>query len=484
MNIVFVSSEVAPYAKVGGLADVAGSLPQALAKLGHRPTVVMPAYRMILDDPRWAVKDLIETLPVAVSSKWKVDGWVKELDMEGVRVLLIGGEGFFQATASSEIYTPGIEQYLYFSAAVLETIHALDLKPDVVHCNDWQTGFVPVLMREKQSRRWNRTATIFTIHNLAYQGEFGFDILDRLELPHRLFNHHQLETWGKVNFLKSGCVFSDQINTVSPTYAEEIQSPAYGCSLEGLMSHLGRQGRLHGILNGIDLKFFNPETDPALPANFSADDLSGKIICKSRLQAELGLPVRPAAPLMGIVSRLSSQKGIGLVLDVMPRIADSKGQLIVQGLGDPLIANRLRDLEAKFPEHLRFVEEFDADLAQRIYAGSDMFLMPSAYEPCGLGQMIAMRYGTVPVVRKTGGLADTVFDGTNGFVFEEFTADALWDALEEAIETFPGIADWGRYVVGGLNSDHSWERSARTYIDLYQRAKLQCQPEFVAAAAS
>ncbi len=484
LNIVFVSVEVAPFAKVGGLADVAGSLPKALAALGHKPTVIMPAYQMVLDNPRWTVTETLTQLPVCMSPDWCVDAWVKEVDMEGVRILLVGGGDFFtEATSSSTVYLPGVDQYLFFSAAVIEVMRALELHPHIVHCNDWQTGLIPVLMREKQTAQWGHTATIFTIHNLAYQGEFDVSVLDRLGLSRRLFNPEQLETWGRLNFLKSGCVYSDQVNTVSPSYADEIQTPRFGCTLEGLMTHLSKHHRLSGILNGLDLDFFDPESDPALLANFSMHDQSGKITCKARLQAELELPVKPAIPLIAIVSRLSNQKGLDLVVEIAPRLAELPGQLVVQGLGDPWIAGQLRELQSQFPESVRLVEEFNADLAQRVYAGADMFLMPSAFEPCGLGQMIAMRYGTVPIVRATGGLADTVFENENGFVFDQLDAEDLWQAILRANDHFGRLTDWGHYINAGMAADFSWDKSALAYVNLY-RAAISSRPAITSAAAS
>ena len=432
----------------------------------------MPAYRMVLDDPRWKVSDVLNDLLVEVGPDWTVPAWVKSIEMDGVTVLLIGSDSYFQdAHDSASIYSPGIDPYLFFSHAVLDVAKKLNLAPDVIHCNDWHTGLIPVLMREKKFNELSRTASVFTIHNLAYQGEFDRDLLDRMGLPQRLFNAHQLETWGRLNFLKSGCVYADHVTTVSPTYAEEIQTPEFGCTLEGLMKYLAANGRLTGILNGIDQDSFNPEIDPALPANFTAEDLSGKFTCKARLLSELKLPVRPSTPLLGIVSRLSEQKGLHMVADLIPLFTKLPAQLVIQGLGDPAIATRLRELAAKYPKTFRFVEEFDADLAQRIYAGADMFLMPSAFEPCGLGQMIAMRYGTVPVVRKTGGLADTVFDGKNGFVFEEMEAADLWQALLRAQEEYRRLADWGHFINAGMASDHSWTESASSYELLYKKCQ-------------
>ncbi|MBN9500977.1 MAG: hypothetical protein BGO01_05700 [Armatimonadetes bacterium 55-13] len=483
LNVLFVSVEVSPFAKVGGLADVAGSLPKALVERGHQVTIMMPAYKMVLDDPRWKIETIAEKIPVSMNPFWTVNAWVKETWLENVRVLLIGGDEFFQKSVSNDtIYYPGVEQYLFFSQALLAVSDRLELAPHVVHLNDWHTGLIPALMREKVKGHWNEVGTVFTIHNLAYQGEFGFEILDELELPHRLYNMHQLETWGRVNFLKAGCVFSDQVNTVSPNYAQEIQTPAYGCALDGLMRHLWAEGRLSGILNGIDIDFFNPSTDPAIPTHFSSQDLSGKQACKDGLRKELGL-ADIDAPLFGVVSRLSSQKGLDHVVAMANRFPKLPAQLIVQGLGDPWLAQELTKLSKKHPEHIRFVQKFDADLAQRVYAGCDGFLMPSAFEPCGLGQMIAMRYGTVPVVRKTGGLADTIFDGENGFVFEEGTPVELYATVHRAVDAYRDKTLWKKLMLAGMEIDLTWTKSAMDYEGVYYRA-VEARKLDLAAAAS
>ncbi len=467
LNILFVSAEFAPYAKVGGLADVAGSLPKALADLGHKPSCMMPGYRRLLEDPRWSFETVLDSIPIKVSETWTVNAWVKSIDHGGVPLYLVGADGYF----TGDIYSAGVEQYLFFSEAVLQVAQALNLSPDVVHGNDWHTGLIPLLMREKHAKEWQSASSVFTIHNLAYQGEFEPSILKLVDLPEKLFNLSQLEAYGSVNFLKAGCVYSDQVNTVSPTYAQEIQSPEYGCRLDGLMSHLSSEDRLTGILNGIDYEVFNPEIDPALPTHFNQEDLSGKVTCKARLLAELGLPVRPSTPLMATISRLSSQKGIDLIADLVPLLAKLPAQLVIQGLGDEAIAGRLRELAGKHPKTFKFVERFDAELAQRIYAGADMFLMPSAFEPCGLGQMIAMRYGTVPIVRKTGGLADTIVGGRNGFVFEDLEAADLWQALLRANEEYRNIADWGHFINDGMAAANSWRERASSYDLLYKKAR-------------
>jgi starch synthase len=458
MKILFVSAEVAPFAKVGGLADVAGSLPKALQRLGHEIVIVMPAYRMIEEDSRWNVHDVAEEIPVSLNPVWSKTAYVKQT------------EWFTESDRSERVYQPGSDQYLFFASAVLEACRTLDWMPDVVHCNDWHTGFVPVVMREKQREAWDRVGAVFTIHNLAYQGEFGFEILDQLGLPHHLFNPHQLETYGAVNFLKTGAVFADQVNTVSPQYAQEIQTPEFGCRLEGLMAHLDRLGRLSGILNGIDTDVFDPESDVAIAENFSARAPAGKAACVQALREELGLPKIEGAPIMGVVSRLSDQKGIDLVLRIAERLFELPAQLVVLGTGDPGLAEQLGALEMRHPSRIRFIERFDVALAQRIYAGSDIFLMPSSFEPCGLGQLIALRYGTIPVVRSTGGLANTVFEGTNGFTFVDRSTEQLMAAASRATEAFRDPARWSTLMSEALRGDYGWERSATEYEKVYRKA--------------
>jgi starch synthase len=465
LKILYISAEVSPFAKVGGLADVAGSLPKALKELGHDVRIAMPGYQMSQGNAR-----LVDEFEVEINSHWIKRVWVKEAALEDVPVYLIGtDEWFTESDRSERVYQPGSDAYLFFTIAVIQACEELGWIPDVVHCNDWHTGFIPVVLKERESAKWSKVATAYTIHNLAYQGEFGTDVLDKLHLPSHLYNMHQLETFGFVNFLKAGCVYADQVNTVSPTYSREIQTPEFGCRLEGLMQHLAEAGRLHGILNGIDMHEFDPASDRRIPANFSAGDPSGKSICRKELLAELGLPEVDGAPVMGVVSRLSSQKGMDLMIEAAHEMFDLPAQLIVLGTGDHWLAERYRELQEKFPERCRFIERFDVELAQRIYAGSDIFLMPSAFEPCGLGQMIALRYGTIPVVRATGGLADTVFEGRNGFVFHERTAHAFMDAVRRAHKAYGGEG-WQGLVLNALKGDYGWSKSAVEYEKMYERA--------------
>ncbi len=471
LKILVVSVEVAPFAKVGGLADVAASLPKALRDLGHDARIFMPGYGMITHNSAYDARAVTEPFQCEVNKHWSVPTVVKETSHDGVPVWLLDANGLFDPIMRSEdVYTPNRDAYLYMAKAILESCERLGWIPDVVHCNDWHTGLLPVILRELGGPKWASVACVYTIHNLAYQGEFGPDTLPAAGLPEKLFNMHQLETFGGVNFLKSGCVFSEQVNTVSPTYAKEILTEEYGCGLWGVMRDLTDLGRLRGILNGIDTDFFDPKTDKFLPANYSADDLSGKASCKTALQRELELPVEQDVPIVSMVTRLSNQKGFDHVIRAAYGMLDQPVQFVVLAVGDPWAAGELHALQREWPDRVRFVERYDAPLAQRIYGGSDMFLMPSAFEPCGLGQLIALRYGTIPVVRRTGGLADTVFEGKNGFVFEHRNPRELHEALKRAVRAFGDRAAWQKLVVQGMSEDYGWSKSAVLYVAMYEDA--------------
>lgn len=471
MRIAVCSAEAAPFAKVGGLADVIGSLPAALARRGHDVVVFMPAYGMVIDDPAFETRLVTDDVLVRVSAYRLVRARVWETVRDGVRHWLIEGDGAFARVRDSQsIYTMHRDDYLFFTRAVVEVCESLAWIPEVVSCHDWHMGLIPAVIQTDSSDLWNSVATTFTIHNFAYQGEFGFDTLDAVGLSHDLFNPSQLETYGVVNFLKGGCAFADQVNTVSPTYAREIQSPEFGCRLEGLMLYLAEQGRLRGILNGIDVERHNPATDPALPHPFSVKDMNGKRECRLALIKELGLNLSPSEPLLAVISRLSNQKGFDLMVEAADRFVALGCGWVVLGQGDPMAADQLRSLEARHPGKVRFVDAFDPALAQRIYGGSDIFLMPSSFEPCGLGQMFAMRYGSVPVVRRTGGLADTVIDGVDGFCFMRRDVEELMEAVERAVEAFRNPNLWPTFTRGGMEKDFSWETSAGLYEAMFHDA--------------
>jgi starch synthase len=464
VRILFVSAEVAPYAKVGGLADVAAGLPKELSRMGHEVRVVTPLYRMIEDDPRWSLSDVAE-FDVRMNTNWSKRAIVKELVAEGVRYTFIGTDEWFPNSVNSEtVYQPGALPHLFFSEAVIQASHRLQWQPAVVHCNDWHTGFLPVLMKEKYQ---DRVRTVLTIHNFAYQGEFGTEILRDLDLPDSLFTTEGVEAWGKVNFMKAGCVYADAVNTVSPNYAGEIQTRKFGEGLDGLTRELAGRGKLTGILNGIDTSVFDPACDPAIAQGYSADDLSGKSTCRRELLSELGLTSSQGVPLVGIVTRISSQKGLDLVIEAAKVLFDLPVQIVIQGLGDPTLVEALECLQLKQPDKFRFINRFDADLAQRVYSGSDAFLMPSRFEPCGLGQMIAMRYGTVPIVRKTGGLADTVDEGITGFVFDEENPMDLIAAVARCASAFRSET-WRIIQQNCMRRDFGWHASALEYVKLYE----------------
>lgn len=471
LKILFVSHEVSPFAKVGGLADVIGSLPPALKKSGHDVRILMPAYRMVRDHIEYGFRAVLDPSEVAINPVWSVDASVWKGELDGVPVYLLRAGEWFDHTVSSEtIYLPGEDQHIAFAKASLEILKRLEWIPDVIHTHDWHTGLLPVYLHESKDPVWENTASVHTIHNLAYQGVFEPEVVTKAGLPGKLFNMHQLETWGKFNFLKAAMVFADRVNTVSPTYAQEIQTEEYGCTLHGVTKYLAEAGRLSGILNGIDMKAFDPEHDPRICTSYSADKPEGKAGCRESLLQRLGWIGEPEVPIAGIVTRLSNQKGFDIFLEAVDALAELPLRVVVLGVGEPDLVAKLDAAQAQHKDRLKFIHRFDVELAQRIYAGSDMFLMPSAFEPCGLGQLIAMRYGSVPVVRKTGGLADTVVDGENGFVFEAHTAAAFIDACRRAVETYRRPESWRALMQAGMRRDSSWEASAAQYLALYEEA--------------
>ncbi|MCS6775722.1 MAG: glycogen synthase GlgA [Chloroherpetonaceae bacterium] len=502
LNILLLSSEVAPFAKVGGLADVAGSLPKALRALGHDVRVAMPSYAMVESHPAYAVSDLLSCFPVPVRPGLTEQGYLKRTHIlvhaihAEVPVYLIGHHGpngersgyFHRATESRKIYALEPEPYVFFCRAVLEALRhmASEWKPDIIHCNDWQTGLIPVYKRLFYSEVPDLAdaASVFTVHNLAYQGNFEVSQWPTNGLPFELFHIDGLEFYGQWTFMKGGLLFAERVNTVSPNYAREIQTEEYGCGLHGLLRTLSSQGRLVGILNGIDTEEFNPATDPRIAAHYDADNPQGKAQCKARLQAELGLTLSEETALIGMVSRLADQKGLDIIQAIIETaLQELPVQFVLLGTGDQAYEEYFTALQARYPEQVHARIAFDAELAQRIYSGSDLFLMPSRFEPCGLGQMIALRYGTLPIVRATGGLADTVTDidpvnpqTGNGFVFDAYRPEALLATLRRAVTVYQQKPVWQSLVRRAMREDFSWDRSARSYVALYEEA-LQVRRE-------
>jgi starch synthase len=474
LRVLLCTSEAVPFAKTGGLADVAGSLPPALAKLGHDVRLALPKYAAIDTDK-------IESQPVGGSSDIELGGRAVEVRFEvsdaidGVPTYLVDCPVFF-AREGLYGHPDDAERFALFCRAVLRFVEEDGWQPDVIHCNDWQTALIPVLLKTMYAKHsaLSRIGTLHTIHNLAYQGLFDAPVMGAVGLDQSLFSLRGLEFYGKVNFLKGGLVFADLLNTVSKKYAEEIQKKEFGERLEGLLTE--RRQDLYGILNGIDYEVWDPSTDRLLEANYDSDGLDGKAASKSALQRECRLPERPDVPLIGLVSRLAAQKGLDLLAEALPHLLRWDVQFVLLGTGEQYYHDLLSRLAADYSSKMAAVLEFDNRLAHRIYAGSDMFLMPSRYEPCGLGQMISLRYGAIPIVRSTGGLADTIEEyhpdtgAGNGFVFEDYTSVSLLGAIGRAALAYQEGRSWSRLVQNAMSADFSWERSAAKYAELYQKA--------------
>jgi starch synthase len=481
MHVVFVASEAVPFAKTGGLADVAGALPRALENQGHQVALFLPCYRRA----RSAAPDLVDaglTLQIPVGAR-VVEGRVLRGRLPGsqVPVYLIDQPGYFDRDGlygnGVTDYDDNCERFVFFDRAVLETIRALRLQPDIIHCNDWQTGLIPVYCRTlyRNTPELAATGTLLTIHNLAYLGLFWHWDMALTGLDWHLFNWRQLEFHGRLCFMKAGLVFADMLSTVSPTYAREVQTSKLGSGLEGLLRD--RQADLWGIVNGIDMNAWSPLSEPMIPERYDASNVvPGKSVCKAWLQRRAGLADRPEIPLFAQVGRLDPQKGWDLLAEVADRLLASDVQLIVLGVGHSKYHALLEDLARRYPGRFWAYLGFDDDLAHQIEAGADLFLMPSLFEPCGLNQLYSLAHGTVPIVRATGGLADTVVDanprtladGTaNGFTFTEPSAEALWRTIERAIALWPDRDAWVKLMRTGMNADWSWDRSAREYVRLY-----------------
>lgn len=475
MRILLASPEVAPFAKTGGLADVAGALPKALAKLGHDVRVVLPKYRMV-DAAKHGLRPVVASVPVPVAGRMeKATIWQGAIN--GVPVYLVQHDGYYDREALYQTkegdYPDNAERFAFFSRAVLEMIRPLDFLPEIYHCNDWQTGLLPTYLRTvyQGERELQAAGALFTVHNLGYQGLFGPEAMAAANLGHELFNPFGIEFYGKVNFLKAGLVFSDVINTVSRKYSLEIQTEEFGCGLEGVLR--ARAKDVHGILNGIDYDEWHPARDAFIAAKFSRDDLAGKAACKRDLQRAFGLPERPEVPLLAVISRLTPQKGMDLVVEVLDGVLGMEAQFVLLGTGDADLHRAFEQARARHPSRIGLKLGFDVALSHKIEAGADLFLMPSRYEPCGLNQMYSLAYGTVPVVRATGGLDDTIqpFDPATGqgtgFKFADATARALLQAVRDALATYRRPQQWRRLVQNGMACDFSWDRSAREYEALY-----------------
>lgn len=475
MQIVFASAECAPFVKTGGLGDVAGSLPAALVRAGAEVIVMVPKYATIKDEYKAQMEHFSDFY---VSLGWRNEYCgLEKLEHDGVTYMFIDNERYFARDYPYGFFDDG-ERFAFFSKAITESLQHLPagFECDILHCNDWQTALAPVFLREfyQGLPLYDRVKTVFSIHNVAFQGQFSDTVMeDILGVAHIPAASSQLRCDAcSINYMLGALRYADAITTVSPTYANEIQTPEFGEGLDGVLRE--RSYALQGILNGIDVAGFDPATDKRIAANYTVEDRSGKAVCKAKLQEELGLEVRDDRPLMVMVTRLTRQKGLDLVMYALDRILAGGVQVAVLGTGDRDYEDGLRYFQDKYPGTMAARIEFDPALSQRMYAAADMFLMPSKFEPCGLSQIIAMRYGTLPIVRETGGLKDTVIpyneftgEGT-GFSFSNFNGDEMGDAVFRAARLFWDNRDaWNQLVTQAMSQDFSWTRSADKYLDLY-----------------
>ncbi|KKK36203.1 glycogen synthase [Mesobacillus campisalis] len=471
MKVLFAVSECVPFIKSGGLADVAGSLPKELKKLGTDVRVIMPKYQSIPDEYK---NQMLKITDFTVQVGWRSQYCgIEKLVYEGVTYYFVDNEYYFKRSQMYGDFDEG-EKFSYFNRAVLDAIKELEFYPDVIHCHDWHTGMIPFLLKEQYQSQENYESirTVFTIHNLQFQGIFPREILgDLLGLDQKYFNPDQLEFHGNVSFMKAALISADKITTVSPTYMEEIKTAYFGENLDGVLR--ARSHDLSGVLNGIDNELYNPENDAALAASYGPHDHNARMINKLEIQRQFGLPQDKDVPLIAMVTRLTKQKGLELVRGVFPEIMSTGAQLIVLGTGEREFEYYFSHMAATYYEQCRVFIGFNEDLAHRIYAGADLFLMPSKFEPCGLSQLIALRYGAVPIVRETGGLNDTVksYNGLdsdgNGFTFTNFNAHDMLHTIERALGFYKDKQEWNSLVARVMQMDFSWARSAQIYYDLY-----------------
>ncbi len=473
LKVLFVASEAAPFAKTGGLGDVIGSLPKALKQQDIDIRVIIPKYSSI---PAEFSKQMVKRAALTVPVGWRRQyAGLYELNYQGITWYFIDNEYYFKRDSIYGFYDEA-ERFAYFCRSVLKVLPQLGFMPDVIHCHDWQTGPLAAMLKLQYLVRneYSAVKTVFTIHNLMYQGIFPGDILgDLLGLPNSVFTADGLEFHGQVNFLKGGLAFSNQITTVSKSYAEEIQQPYFGEQLDGFL--IKRQADIYGIVNGIDYEVYNPADDKTIYTNYTWRGTTKRLDNKLKLQTELGLPTGKQIPLIGIVSRLVDSKGLDLIAHIMEELLTLDVQLVVLGTGEPRFENMFSSAARRHPDKISTNITFSDDLAHKIYAGSDMFLMPSRFEPCGIGQLIALRYGSIPIVREVGGLKDTITQFKpetgegNGFTFVNYNAHEMLSVIEEAVALYRDRAQWSKLIKNAMRSDNSWNHSASEYRRLYEK---------------
>lgn len=476
MRLLFAATECAPFFKSGGLGDVLGALPKELAKKGHEVRVVLPYF--VQQVPEKFKADLVDVTQFTVKVGWREEYCgIKELVKDGVTYYFIDSLKYFDRD-SLYGFNDDAERFAFFQLAAIEMMEKVDYIPDVFHVNDWQTAVIPVLLKDKY--QWKKDLknikTILTIHNIMFQGIYDQIVLsDLFGIGYNAFHERGLAYHENVNFLKGGIYYADLVTTVSPTYADEIKTPEFGMGLHDDLQNI--EAKLVGLLNGIDYDTYDPEIDQTIPATFTKNDLSGKVKNKAELQRRVGLPEDPEVALIGIVTRLDEQKGIQLILDSMYELMSYRHvQIVLLGTGKPYYESGFEHFNEEYPNKFKGIIDFDVDLAQLIYAGSDMFLMPSAFEPCGLSQMNSMRYGTLPIVHETGGLADTVepynhvtVEGT-GFSFYEFTDATMRKTIDLALSVFYDYPEqWEKLIKQAMSENNSWEHAAERYVAYYQK---------------
>ncbi len=473
MRILFAASECVPFVKTGGLADVVGALAPILAGMGNDVRVILPLYSSI---PESFTSKMEHVTDFDITLGWRKQYCgIEKLTLDNVTWYFVDNKFYF---GRSYIYGMGGDEYErfgFFDRAVLNCLPKLDFQPEILHCNDWQTGMIPALLKIQYAHLpfYSPIRTVYTVHNLQYQGIFGIkQVQDVMGLGDEYFTNDKLECYGCANFMKAGLVYADELTTVSPSYAEEIQTAYYGERMDGLLR--ARRAQLTGVLNGIDTRDWDPAQDDRIAARYSAEDPSGKAECKAQLQKELGLLVRPDVPLIAMVGRLSNQKGLDLVDRILSELMEDDVQMAVLGMGEGRYVDLFSWAEQRYPGRLSARFRMDVELSHRIYAGADLFLMPSQFEPCGLSQMISLRYGTVPIVRETGGLRDTVLSyneangNGNGFTFFNYNAHDMLFTIRRAASYYRGRKDiWALLMQRGMTGDYSWSHSAQVYQDLY-----------------
>ncbi len=471
LKVLFVAAEAVPFIKTGGLADVAGSLPKALTAQGVDIRVVMPKYENIPAEYQQKMKHIGET---TVNLSWRSQYCgVSKLTQDSVPFYFIDNEYYFKRSGLYG-YDDDAERFAFFSKAVFEILPLIDFVPDIIHCNDWHAGMVSVFLKDQYHFKYPKLRTVYTIHNLRYQGVFGKDIMgDILGLDWKHFHEGGVEFDGAVNYMKSGIVYSDFITTVSQSYAEEIKCPFYGEQLDALLRE--KSHCLAGIINGIDYDVYDPRKDEKIYYKYSTENIYDKVENKVKLQEKLGLPQNRSIPMIGLVARLVAPKGLDLIAHVIEELISGENvQIVILGTGESQYEELFRNMAWKYPRKVSANIMFDNELAQQIYAAADMFLMPSQYEPCGIGQLIALKYGTIPIVRETGGLKDSVraynkYDGTgNGFSFANYNAHELLFAIKKALGAYDDKAVWQGIIKNAMKSDFSWQRSAKQYLKLYE----------------